>query len=48
MDETNTRWFRWVARNAPHLFTLVWGMGLGAFGAVLFKAVEVGADAIRV
>ena len=48
MDETNTRWFRWVADHAQYIFWGVWGAGTGAFGSVFFKAVDIGGDALRV
>jgi hypothetical protein len=46
--ETKTWWFRWIANHARHIFWGVWGAGAGAFGAVLFRAVDVGGDALRV
>jgi hypothetical protein len=47
MDETNSRWFRWVARNAHYIFFVAWGVGAGAFGAVFFRAVDTGGDGLR-
>ena len=48
MDKTNSRWFRWIAGHAKYIFWGVWGGGVGAFGAVFFKTVDVGGDALRV
>jgi hypothetical protein len=48
MDETKMRWYRWIADHAQYVFWGVWGAGVGAFGAVLLKAVDVGADALRI
>jgi len=48
MDETRTGWFRWIANNTAAVFWLVWGIGIGSFGAILFKAVDVGGDALRI
>lgn len=48
MDKTNSRWFRWIADHAKYFFWGVWGCGVGAFGAVFFKTVDVGGDALRV
>lgn len=48
MDETKTGWFRWISRNAQYGFWTIWGAGLGAFGAVFFRVVDTGGDALRV
>ena len=42
------RWAEVVANSAPYAFWTIWGAGAGAFGAVFFKAVDVGGDALRV
>jgi hypothetical protein len=48
MDETGSRWFRWISDHAQYLFWGIWGAGSGAFGAVLFNAVPLGGDGLRV
>jgi len=40
MDETKTRWFRWIAANAQYLFWIVWGAGAGAFLVTFTKGVD--------
>lgn len=47
MDETKTRWFRWIAQNSQYLFWGIWGAGTGAFFAVFFSAGPLGGDALR-
>jgi hypothetical protein len=40
MDETNTRWFRWTADNAPHFFWVLWGALGGAFLLAWLQGLE--------
>jgi hypothetical protein len=40
MDETNTRWFRWTADNAPHFPWVLWGALFGAFVLAALQGVE--------
>lgn len=40
MDETQTGWYRWIARNADHLPALLFGIALGGILAVFFEAVD--------
>ncbi|HEY2870416.1 MAG TPA: hypothetical protein VGJ56_00770 [Reyranella sp.] len=40
MDETQTGWYRWTARNADHLPALLFGIALGGLLAVFFNAVN--------
>lgn len=46
MDETKTWWFKAIAKHAHGLFAVLWGMGLGNFLAVVFKAVDVSGYAL--
>jgi hypothetical protein len=48
MDETKTWWFKWIADHAQFLFWGVWGAGVGAFGAVFSRWVDVGGDTTRI
>lgn len=35
MDETKSRWFRWIGASSPHFFWGLWGTGLGGFLVVV-------------
>src|SRR5258708_7802915 len=40
MDETKMTWFRWTAENAKYVAWSIWGAGIGGFGLVVTKAVD--------
>lgn len=40
MDETKSAWFKWISDHAKYVFWGVWGAGVGAFGMVVTKAVD--------
>lgn len=48
MDETQTRWFRWIADHASHYFWGIWGAGFGAAAAILLGATSVTGDILRI
>lgn len=48
MDETQTRWFRWVADNAKYLFWGIWGAGVGTFAGIFFRAIKTDDDVLRI
>lgn len=37
MDETKTRWYRWVADHSRYFFWLLWGAFVGAFGGAVLN-----------
>ena len=40
MDETNTRWYQWIADHAQYFFWALWGAGLGAFCTIGLSSIE--------
>lgn len=48
MIAASSKWFGWLAKHATTVFFTVWGAGVGAFGAILFRFVDVGPEALRI